>query len=446
MTEPSPSPRVECRVDPSTEFLAVAAEWLAHAEPQLRGAIKTYKLYVKTHFAPFFMTLGGFTDDACSRYVSHRLRTVRRSTLQKELSALRWLGEWCADQGFLSRAPNIPKPRRGAVGTSYHVRRRGQAEEFSREEIEAVIAALPEFSSSKRVTSFPVRARFIVAMETGLRPSTLDKLEAPRDYTAGSTVLRIRNDADKNHFGRDLPLTARARAALDGVCPSEGLIFGRHDFRDAIRAAATSALPADRAAAFTPYCLRHARLTELAETGNLVGAAYLSGHRQVTTINRYARPNRRAAEEVLKALDLRAAQRAPASNEPPSAPPPPDKPDWSALLPHYPRPLLAVVPTPPNSPANSRCEGEASQRGDGDAPARTSVSPEQRLYGRGDLQRRDGHEHGATMRPHDGPRLTLAQVPPPISEHKARTLPNNMNECEGGDLNPHESYLASTSS
>lgn len=42
MTEPSPSPRVECRVDPSTAFLAVAAEWLAHAEPQLRGALKTY--------------------------------------------------------------------------------------------------------------------------------------------------------------------------------------------------------------------------------------------------------------------------------------------------------------------------------------------------------------------------------------------------------------------
>lgn len=249
------------------------------------------------------------TRAAATSPIGFALCDARRS--RKNSPPLRWLGEWCADQGFLSRAPNIPKPRRGAVGTSYHVRRRGHAEECSREEIEAVIAALPEFSSSKRVARFPVRARFVVAMETGLRPSTLEKLEAPRDYAAGSTVLRVRDDADKNHFGRDLPLTARARAALDSVCPSEGLIFGRHDFRDAIRAAATSALPTDRAAAFTPYCLRHARLTELAETGNLVGAAYLSGHRQVTTINRYARPNRRAAEAVLRALDLRAAQRAP---------------------------------------------------------------------------------------------------------------------------------------
>jgi hypothetical protein len=145
-----------------------------------------------------------------------------------ECRALRWLGEWCADQGFLSRAPNITKPRRGAVGTSYH--RRGRAEEFSREEIEAVIAALPEFSCSKRVARFPVRARFIVAMETGLRPSTLDKLEAPRDYAAGSTVLRVRDDADKNHFGHDLPLTlapaqpstasARAKASSSAVTTS----------------------------------------------------------------------------------------------------------------------------------------------------------------------------------------------------------------------------------
>lgn len=45
--------------------------------------------------------------------------------------------------------------------------------------------------------------------------------------------------------------------------------------------------------------LRHARATQWAETGNLVGVSYLPGHKQVTTTNKYARPNRAAAMRVL---------------------------------------------------------------------------------------------------------------------------------------------------
>ena len=54
----------------------------------------------------------------------------------------------------------------------------------------------------------------------------------------------------------------------------------------------------------------HARLTELAETGNLPGA-YLAGHRQVTTINRYAKPNRKAAERAIEASEERRRASAP---------------------------------------------------------------------------------------------------------------------------------------
>jgi integrase len=297
------STAVAALVEPTTRFAAVAAEWLAHAEPQLRGAAKTYKLYVKTHFGPFFGTIGEFNDEACSRYVSHRLRSVQRATLQKELSALRWFAEWCADSRILTRAPRVPKPRRGAVGTRYFENRPSTPVDFTRAEVEAVIAALPEYSESKRVRPFPIRARFVVALETGLRPSTLDRIEAPLDYSKGASTLRLRGETDKNLYGRELPLNAAARAALDAVCPEEGLIFGRHDYRDALERAATATLSEDRAKHFTSYVLRHTRLTEFAETGNLVGAAYLAGHRQVTTINRYARPNRRAAEQVLSAVD-----------------------------------------------------------------------------------------------------------------------------------------------
>jgi hypothetical protein len=48
------------------------------------------------------------------------------------------------------------------------------------------------------------------------------------------------------------------------------------------------------------YDFRHARLTDLvSRSGDLTGVAYLAGHKNVTTTNRYVHPSRRAAERVL---------------------------------------------------------------------------------------------------------------------------------------------------
>jgi integrase len=121
----------------------------------------------------------------------------------------------------------------------------------------------------------------------------------PDNYVRGSAVLIITDDIDKARFGRELPLTPPAREALESVCPDRGLIFGEHDYRDQLKKAAWTVLPPERAATFTAYDLRHARATQWAETGNLVGVAYLLGHKQVTTTDKYARPNRNAAEKVL---------------------------------------------------------------------------------------------------------------------------------------------------
>jgi hypothetical protein len=162
-----------------------------------------------------------------------------------------------------------------------------------------VIEALPEWSESKKTERFAVRARFRVAWETALRPSTIDQLSIPENYVRGASVLVITDEIDKVRFGRELPLTDAARAALEQVCPERGIVFGRHDYRDQIKKAAAEVLPPEKARTFTAYDLRHARATQWAESGNLVGVAYLLGHKQVTTTNRYARPNRAAAERVL---------------------------------------------------------------------------------------------------------------------------------------------------
>jgi hypothetical protein len=49
--------------------------------------------------------------------------------------------------------------------------------------------------------------------------------------------------AGHRKWERELPLTDKARAALDSVCPKKGVIFGVHDYRDALRKAAKGVLP-----------------------------------------------------------------------------------------------------------------------------------------------------------------------------------------------------------
>jgi hypothetical protein len=61
--------------------------------------------------------------------------------------------------------------------------------------------------------------------------------------TSPATTLTIRDEDDKNRLGCAFPLThvPALRAALDGVCPAEGPIFGAHDYRHILRKAAKAA-------------------------------------------------------------------------------------------------------------------------------------------------------------------------------------------------------------
>ena len=142
-----------------------------------------------------------------------------------------------------------------------------------------------------------VRLRFVVAFKTALRPETLNCLKAPDHYVRGAATLNITDDIDKARFGRVLPLTEEARAALDAVCPDSGLIFGAHDCRNQLGKAANAVLDEQRAKTFTAYDLRHHRLTQLAEGGNLLGTAFLAGHKRATTTDRYLHRHSRLGSE-----------------------------------------------------------------------------------------------------------------------------------------------------
>ena len=98
-------------------------------------------------------------------------------------------------------------------------------------------------------------------------------------------------------------LSAAAREALDRVCPEAGRLFGAHDYRRLLGAAAKAAGTDEyRAGRISDYDFRHSRLTHLGQVSdNLSGVMFLAGHKQPATTARYLRPQQQAAAEVLDA-------------------------------------------------------------------------------------------------------------------------------------------------
>jgi integrase len=129
---------------------------------------------------------------------------------------------------------------------------------------------------------------------------TIDKLRVPDNYTRGATALLMTDADDKEAYGREVPLSLRARRALDSVLPKHGPIFGHHDYVIYLRRV-RRVLPPHKGKVFTWQHLRSARITHwLEKTGDLPGVMYLAGHKHASTTSRYVRPSMRAAQNVLR--------------------------------------------------------------------------------------------------------------------------------------------------
>lgn len=273
--------------------------WLASlATTHDPATVGLYLGYAERWLEMFGATL---TTSQAEAYMEKRLGQVRASTVRKELSALRTFARWGSERGRLPtiEVPYVPKR---ATGTAYEARRRSAAVELSPAEVTAILAALPRWSSSPRVERFPIRARFIVQYETGLRPELVDLLSTPEHYRKGSTRINVTADLDKGRWARRVPLSDRARRELDQVLPkAPGLIFGRHDYRPHLRKAARAVLPPDRAEVFNGSHLRSARATHwLDASESLTGVQYLLGHRQLSTTARYAKASEAAAAAIVR--------------------------------------------------------------------------------------------------------------------------------------------------
>lgn len=260
------------------------ARWIHSLEGRLDPAtIHTYQQAYSSKWLVRWASLEAVDALATSAFVAERLRQVTASSARKEASALRSFLSFA----FGDRAPPVPSIPKRALGT----RKLRPAKSIIVEPklLQRAIDALPEWSKPRLGVRHPIRARIVIQYETGLRREAVSLLEWA---DVRGNVLEIRDEVDKVRLGRELPLSARAVAALAGLPKKPGPIFGSHDYRWAMaRLAAAVGVPVVHLRA-----LRHNRGSHLANAGVALPAIqYLLGHKHVSTTAIYLHANKDAA-------------------------------------------------------------------------------------------------------------------------------------------------------
>lgn len=284
-------------------FASVGAEWLAEVAPKIReGTLDTYEVYVGT-LDEAFDSIESATESAIETFIERRLAKVLRATLKHELSTLTRILRYSVKKAYLSAMPKVPRMPEGEDGTKCG-KHRVKAAWHTHEEVLALIAELPEWSRRNRkdCKRHPIRARFQFSYAMPIRPTTVDLLEVPTHWDHDRESIWIPDEDDKTSNGREIPLPPDALEALRSVAPAKGVIFGHHDYREALRNAATKAKwPQHKIDRLCGQHFRSAGGTYLLEisNNNLLGVGYILGHTQVTTTARYMRPNERAGSQVI---------------------------------------------------------------------------------------------------------------------------------------------------
>jgi integrase len=279
------------------------AEYIAtHKGSYDEKTIPTLETYSR-RYVGFFDTLTQITAARIGDYSRERLCHVLAKTVRKELSFLRVFLRWLHERKAIVAIPEIPALPKKATGTRSGPQR-ARPVAITPAEARDIIRALPEWTRRIDGRQWPIRARYIFAWETGLRPGTIERIEAGTHWVPGARTLIIPDEDDKARFGRELPLSRLAIRCLEEVAPIRGLIFGAHDFRYALKRAAVAVLGPQRGRAFAQYDFRHGRATQLANGGGgLVATSYVLGHKQSTTTNKYLRGSKDMAAEAIAALD-----------------------------------------------------------------------------------------------------------------------------------------------
>lgn len=279
-------------------------EWVLSLDGLLDPKTRTEYLRVfETEITPRWPSVLDVTTSSVRAYISESLGKVLPSTIRKRLSPLRGLMAWLVETEKLPDAPLIPGVPKRAVGTKAgHTR--AASFEVSKTEVLAIIRRLPVFS--KRIG--PVRPRFEIQYEHGLRSETMDKLELGKHYRRGGTVLNLEPGDVKDRQADEITLSKKARKAFEQACKGlvSGPIFGSHDYREHVSKAVQEALAAgelrkEAAEKFAPTHLRSAAITHFLDRGASLSAAQkFARHKLATTTDKYVKPSRKALEAEMR--------------------------------------------------------------------------------------------------------------------------------------------------
>lgn len=275
------------------------AAWLESISSQVRHpTLVAYEMYCRAHFLDFFGSVHAITETRVQDYVAIQLRRIRAETVRKHLVSLRSFNKWAAARGHMPRIL-IENPPRRAEGVYYNEGKNKQRRiDMTPEMVEKILAALPVRSRC----GHPAKAFFTVLWETTLRIGAVYGLEAPLHYRRGDGYLTITEDIDKSRFARVLPLSERARAALDSVCPDAGVLFERFEYRRTLRSAAIKAgMDPHDAASLSAHDFRHASITDLVSQpqASLAATARIAGHKSIATTARYVHPTAEQARKLV---------------------------------------------------------------------------------------------------------------------------------------------------
>jgi len=253
------------------------------------------------------------------------LTTMTRCTVLHHLHPLRSFLVWCNDKEYTTEVPLVTLPSRRDAGTKAATTRKADWIILTPAEAKLIINEMPEISERMcRLTGqyFPVRSFFVFLWETGLRESTVYKVEYGVHWrpTFGNKMY-VTKEIDKNKYQRWIALTDAAVGAIEAAMTigdtTRKVVWGVHDYRTQVRKATKAlvarltrdklmepkelAIFAEKAINFSNYDLRHSRATNLATSGDLQGLMLQLGWLETSTPARYIHPQFESGAKLMLA-------------------------------------------------------------------------------------------------------------------------------------------------
>ena len=195
------------RIDPSLTFGALAAQFIANANPT------TFHLDRLKFLLPYFsalpvvrITKGDLREYRAARHEQNTRKSLKDATVNRDLSVFRHILYWGVDEGLLTANP---------LGRLRLVRERPLAR---------TVVTVAEENALVATASAHLAALIVMALDTGMRRGELLRQRWEHvDLTR--KVLLVSESKTVQGEKREIPLSGRVTELLDIPRPLSGLIF-----------------------------------------------------------------------------------------------------------------------------------------------------------------------------------------------------------------------------